>query len=338
MVFLEDKLHYQRLPKIIKDTIRFLNMLSFPILIEIIKRLSFTDRKRLLVLNKDFSNIISEWKDLKIRAASFDIGKNNFAQYIEDFDYQRLRDTHRLYHTIDPKDLKVKTGESLQQPLLESVFRNGTRADIGVFDFQPVKPQIQKVKKGRTSNKLDNATRLNFLKHLYSYKWLWDTCDIFVVEQQFVNLFGRQRGINIDALKLGEATVMWFLEHYPQKVVKTFGSQYKTKILQAPKKMTKPQRKKWATVKALKIFQDRVDTEAIDMWDLVEKVKGKRLTGNEPRIQSYLIEYETHSRDVQLMCDKIVRKKQKLDDISDVVVQLQAYKYMNFVSCAERLG
>ena len=170
------------------------------------------------------------------------------------------------------------------------------------------------------------------LKHLYSYKRIWDTCDIFVVEQQYVNLFGRQRGINIDALKLGEATVMWFLEHYPHKIVKTFGSQYKTTVLQAPKKMSKPQRKKWATLKALEIFRDREDKEAICMWDLVEKVKGKRIKGNEERIQSFLIEYENCTDDIRLMCDKIVRTKQKLDDISDVVVQLQAYKYKTFVS------
>lgn len=314
-------------------------MLPPNILFEVINHLSFTERKLLLFTSRIFSEIISEWRNLTFRIASFDIGKNNFAQYVEDCDYGRLKDARELYDTIDTKDLKIKDGESLQQPLLDSVFRNGKRLDIGVFDFQNKEQNntqrktrgVTSTKNGRSVNKLDNPTRLNFIKHLYSYKWLWNTCDIFVVEQQYVNLFGRQRGINIDALKLGEATVMWFLEHYPQKVVKTFGSQYKTKVLQAPKKMTKPQRKKWATEKALNIFRDREDREAEELWELVNRVRGRRMT-TEEKVQSYLIDYENYPDDIKLMCEKIVRTKQKLDDISDVVVQLQAYKYKTFVS------
>lgn len=307
-------------------------MLPANVIFEVVNHLSFAERKRLLFVNRIFSEVIGQWNHLKFRIASFDIGKNNFAQYVEDCDYGLLKDVHELYNTIDVKDLKLKSGDSLQQPLLDSVFRNGKRVNIGVFDFQGSINTVKTMRKGRTVNKLDNPTRLNFLKHLYAYKWLWDTCDIFVIEQQYVNLFGRQRGINVDALKLEEATVMWFLEHYPQKVVRTFGSLYKTKVLQAPKKMSKPERKKWATAKALSIFQDRNDREAVDMWDLVDRVKGKRMNGNEERIRSYLIEYEDCGDDIKLMCDKIVRKRQKLDDISDVVVQLQAYKYMTFVS------
>jgi len=310
-------------------------MLNPNIIFEVINHLSFTERKKLLTLNRHFSEAIGMWKNLTFRIASFDIGKNNFAQYIEDCDYTLLQEIRFLYHGIDEKKLKLRGEDNLQQPLLESVFRNGKRVDIGVFNFQnhqQTVKTVKTVKNGRSTKNLDNSTRLNFLKHLYSYKRIWDTCDIFVVEQQYVNLFGRQRGINIDALKLGEATVMWFLEHYPHKIVKTFGSQYKTTVLQAPKKMSKPQRKKWATLKALEIFRDREDKEAICMWDLVEKVKGKRIKGNEERIQSFLIEYENCTDDIRLMCDKIVRTKQKLDDISDVVVQLQAYKYKTFVS------
>lgn len=309
-------------------------MLPPNIIFEVVNHLSFTERKKLLTLNRSFSEVVGMWKNLTLRLASFDIGKNNFAQYVEDCDYTLLQEIKGLYHGLDEKELKRKGGDNLQQPLLESVFRNGRRVDIGVFDFQTngSRSNTKTMKNGRTINSLDNSTRLNFLKHLYSYKKIWDTCDIFVIEQQYVNLFGRQRGINIDALKLGEATVMWFLEHYPYKIVKTFGSQHKTNVLQAPKKMSKPQRKKWATVKALEIFRDREDGEAMGMWELVEKVKGKRTKGNEEKIQSYLIEYEECAKDIRLMCDKIVRTRQKLDDISDVLVQLQAYKYKTFVS------
>lgn len=297
-----------------------MSWLSYDILVDVINCLSFRERKRLLCLNSTFTDIIGRWKNVTLRMASFDIGKNNFAQYVEDClldDIWKVRD---VYRNTSPDLLKRNRGaiSESSKVFLDRIFLNGRRVDIGVFDFQ--------TGDAAASKKLDNATRKNFLQHLHNYANLWDTCDIVIVEQQFVNLFGRQRGINIDALKLGEATVMWFLDHFPHLNVVTFGSQYKTQILGAPCKMKKPERKKWATAKALEIFKMRNDEQAMNMYALAERIKRKRLN-TEEKIQSFLIDFEGCDSDIWGIANCILRKRQKLDDISDVVVQLQAYKY-----------
>lgn len=298
--------------------------LSPDALVDVINCLSFRERKRLLCLNATFADIIGRWKHVTLRMASFDIGKNNFAQYVEDCSLDDIRKVRDVYRTTSPDLLKRTRGvlSETVQVFLERIFLNGRRVDIGVFDFQ--------TGDASDSKKLDNATRKNFLQHLHNYRDLWDTCDIVVVEQQYVNLFGRQRGINIDALKLGEATVIWFLDHFPHLKVVTFGSPYKTQILGAPSKMKKLERKKWATAKALEIFKMRNDEQATRMYDLAERIKRKRLN-TEEKIQSFLIDFEGCDPDIWGMANCIVRKRQKLDDISDVVVQLQAYKYKIFV-------
>lgn len=164
-----------------------------------------------------------------------------------------------------------------------------------------------------------------------SCQWLWDQCDIFIIEQQFIKLYGNNRGVNLDAIKLGAITYGWFVKHYPYKIINSFGSTNKTQILGAPDKMTKPERKKWSTVRAHNIFDQRNDREAVMIYDLPLKFKGKRLN-NEGKIQSYLVEFENCDDKIKTLAEYIVRTRQKMDDISDTVIQLQAYKYLTFVN------
>ncbi|MFO0089733.1 MAG: hypothetical protein ACK518_02895, partial [bacterium] len=70
-----------------------------------------------------------------------------------------------------------------------------------------------------------------------------------------------------------------------------FPSYYKTKVLGAGKGMAKRERKLWAVNKAMEILADRDDQSTID--------------------------------------DITSRKKR--DDVSDTIVQLQAYKFLVFV-------
>lgn len=292
---------------------------------KIIEKLSFSERKRLLFLNSDFSYLIGRWKNVNLKIASFDIGKNNFAQYVEKCSLDKLLELNKKYQRLD-SSLKRRTKGSMNksvEKILEELFLCGERVDIGVFNFQ--------TGDASKSKKLDNHTRLNFLKHMEQYKWLWETCDIFLIEQQFINTFVRGGGINVDALKLGEALTIWILDRFPDKTVVSFGSQYKTQVLGAPEKLKKPQRKKWAVQKTLDIFTLREDQEAIQIYALTEKIKRKRLN-TEDKIQYYLIEFEDCANDIVLLANRIVRDRQKLDDISDVVVQAQAYKYRKFVA------
>jgi hypothetical protein len=268
---------------------------------------------------------MEKWSQRKqIRIASFDIGKKNFAQYVEDCQLEALRSLRETYGALPKSGQRRVKGVLTPEikDILKGLFLTGTRVHCGVFDFR-ADPQ---------QKKLDNATRINFLQHLKSWQELWDTCDVFVIEQQFFSTFGgRGGGANMDAIKLGEATTMWFLEHCPGKDVVCFGSQYKTQTLGAPVKLNKPQRKKWSVEKTLEIFQQRQDTEALALYDLIERVKRKRLN-TEEKVQVYLEDFRDCAADIRYLAEKIVRERQKMDDVADVVIQAQAYKYRTFVA------
>jgi hypothetical protein len=291
----------------------------------IVDKLSYKARKSLITLNKNFSALISNsWYSCEIELASFDIGKNNFAQYVEVFNLGELMNCSQKYFGLSGKERRKTKGKVTPEikNLLDRVYLSGRRKEIGVFDFQ---------ENFGGNRKLDNATRKELIKHLSSYSHLWRTCDIVIVEQQYTNRFGAKSGINMDAINMGEGLKMWFLDHYPEIAVLTFGSQYKTQILGAPYGLTKPQRKKWATEKTLEIFKMRNDQQAIMLYELREKILRKRMN-TEEKIQSYLIEFSGCQEDIIYMANRILRFKQKLDDISDVVVQAQAYKYRIFVA------
>ena len=139
----------------------------------------------------------------------------------------------------------------------------------------------------------------------------------------------------MDAIKLGAITHAWLLERYPNREVMSFGSTNKTQMLGASSRMKSLTRKKWATAKAQSIFEQRNDTEALRMYQLSLDIKGKRLH-TEERIQSYFAPFEDCAKDIRQMAEYMLRTRQKMDDISDTVVQLQAYKYKRFVNVDNR--
>jgi hypothetical protein len=291
---------------------------------KILNACTFSTRLNLMCTCSLFSDIIGKWKNLKLRIASFDIGKTNFAQYVEEFNFDDVLNLKERYKALPNKAQRRTKGEISDElkSILDDLFKKATRINIGVFDFTP---------KDTTGIKLTNEVRLKFLEHMASYVSVWKDCDGFIIEQQFVNTFSG--GTNLDAVKLSEALTMWFLEHYPQKMVQSFGSQYKTLILGAPTKMKKPERKKWAIVKAEEIFKLREDKNMLNCFDLSRNVKRKRIN-TEEKVQSFLINFKDKkvTDDIKILAEKIVRTKQKLDDVSDVVLQLQAYKYRTFVA------
>jgi hypothetical protein len=97
---------------------------------------------------------------------------------------------------------------------------------------------------------------------------------------------------NYVASKLGQHCFSYFIFHYAGfKKTIEFPSYHKTRVLGAGKKMSKRERKLWAINKTMEILADRQDQTTID--------------------------------------DITSRKKR--DDVSDTIVQLQAYKYLVFV-------
>lgn len=257
-----------------------------------------------------------------IRIASFDVGKKNLAFYTEDvkvIDYLKMIQSIK---NIDKKDLTSKRNcdgtlklcikNTLQDIYLKTAkVKNG----YGVFDI------TDKSNNFNDEKKWNYNSRFNLHKLLLKYKWLWDTVDILIIEEQFINLMSsksRQQGTaNIQAIKIAECIYMWFITNYNNideecKNIKIeyFCSKYKTQLLGAPfliekksrktgkiemTKMTKYDRKKWSVEKTISILKDRNDLEFI-----------KELTAS-----------------------KVA--KQKLDDISDCLIQLQAWKLKKII-------
>lgn len=97
---------------------------------------------------------------------------------------------------------------------------------------------------------------------------------------------------NTMALKLGQHCFSYFIFNYASfKQTVEFPAYYKTKILGAHKKMNKQERKAWAVTKAMDILADRDDDDTL----------------------------------------ALITSRKKRDDLSDTLVQLQAYKYLVFV-------
>ena len=111
---------------------------------------------------------------------------------------------------------------------------------------------------------------------------------------------------NTMALKLGQHCYSYFIFRYPitqdgdfvfdeSKEIIEFPAYYKTQVMGAPKvggkSMSKPQRKKWSTEKAMGILMERGDTETL------EEIEGSK----------------------------------KKDDLADTLIQLQSFKFLRFV-------
>jgi len=271
-----------------------------------------------------------------IRLVSIDIGKINFAQYIEDFDSDDIISLEKKYKNL-PKKMQRRTRGPMNSEvwdILLGVVMSGLRVQTGVYNFTSDETDAY------GERLWDNTARLNLIKHLKYFEYMWDTCDIFVIEQQYFNAtsFGGKKkaksssGANVDAIKIAEATYMWFLDKYPHKTIMYFGSQYKTQIFGAPFKLDKPGRKRWAIITAKEFYTLREDKDMIKLFELAEAVKYKRIT-TEERVLLFKSQYPCESEDADILSTKIICEKQKLDDDSDCFIQGQAFKFKTMVAC-----
>lgn len=229
-----------------------------------------------------------------MKLASFDVGRVNFAQYIEEADDEMLEELKRRFDNLNPLNKRHTKGpmNDYVNSILEEMYKSSKLISTGVFDLRSDK----------SAKSLDIDTRKNLFHHLREYYDIFEECDVVIIEQQFFNTFasnGRRvpgGGANVDAIKMGECLFSWFTINFPFKEVLFFSSTYKTQILGAPFKLTKPQRKNWAIEKAKEIFNLRGDCIS-----LITDVKKKN-------------------------------SKKVCDDICDACVQCQAFKYKRFVA------
>jgi hypothetical protein len=215
---------------------------------------------------------------------SFDIGKCNFAFYIEEFQEADLEPIKNI-----PKIKRFQadgTPTPEFQKILSEIYLNGNTILYKNLDLT-----------GNTKKEkyLDQKVCLNMITELDKVKDKLDLCSIIVIEQQMS--FKNTR--NTMAIKLAQNCASYFLHRYGEtKEIVEFPAYYKTQILGAPKvggkAMSKPQRKKWATEKALEIIMERGEAESLEH----------------------------------------ITKSKKKDDLADVLLQLQSFKYLRFVEKA----
>ena len=223
--------------------------------------------------------------------ASFDIGKVNFAFYVEEVDTLELEKM-----TTIPKNRRYKSDGAPTddfERLISSIYLNGN-----TILYKNLNLTVGTEK----SKYLDPKIYYNMIRELDKYKDIFDKCSIIIIEQQM----SFKNAQNTMALKLAQHCHSYFVFRYPitevdnmifddSKEVIEFPAYYKTQVLGAPKKggksMSKPERKKWATEKAIDILMQRGDTETLE-----------ELTTS--------------------------RKK---DDLADTLIQLQSFKFLRFV-------
>lgn len=242
---------------------------------------------------------------MDLRIVSFDIGTINFAQSIEVCDSKKLEELSEEYYNLSKRLQRRVRGVMTPEikSIYERMFKTSKIIDCGVYNF---KSKIEESDSDDTKSKsLSLSIRRELFKHCESFKKEFAKCDIAVIEQQFFssapfNRFRRGGGANINAIKLAECLTSWLMINLPNIEIFHFPSPFKTQMLGAPDKMKKPDRKKWAVQKAMEICNIRGDKITLQKLQPPEKRK----------------------RGV---------RRQKMDDISDTIIQCQAYKFKYWI-------
>lgn len=193
---------------------------------------------------------------------SFDIGKKNFAFYIEELNPQDLK-----FDTVLKNRFNVdKSPTEEYQQVLETFFKSGERKFFANYD-------LTKGNKDATIQQL--CEEMNNV--LDENEFFIDKVDVVLIEKQMS--FGK--AINLTAIKLAQHCMSYFVCKYGNyKQILEFPAYHKTQVLGCAKvkskngkykTIDKPARKKWCIMKALDIFELRNDTDGIILLDSHKK-------------------------------------------------------------------
>ncbi len=232
----------------------------------------------------------------KIWVASFDIGKVNFAFYIEEIELGEFKNIKNIAKAKRYNENGTCT-EGFEN-IMQKVYKNGKRILLKNFNLTS---NVDKKKY------FDLEICYNLIDYLDLYSEYWDNVSYFIIEQQMS--FGRKT--NTMALKIGQHCASYFMFKYGRfrKVVE-FPSYHKTQVLGAEKQLKDSSSKK--TTKKVMRKKWTLEKYARKKW-AIEKAK------------SILELREDHETLESLT------KSRKKDDISDVICQLQAWKYLKFI-------
>jgi hypothetical protein len=173
-----------------------------------------------------------------IYIASIDPGKCNFAFSIEEIDIKKARniknisEIHKIGKTIIAENIDVSKN-------------------------------LDKTKY------LDTKIFVNLTNTLDKYREYWDKCSIILIELQMS--FGRNKN-NIMGIKVAQHCFSYFTFLYSDfKKIIEYPAYHKTQVLEAPKKMDKPTRKKWSVAKVLDIQTERGDRDFLTKFEKLRK-------------------------------------------------------------------
>ena len=193
----------------------------------------------------------------KVWICSIDIGKKNFAFYIEEIDVSQLQS---LKYIPEKQRYEIDgTSKPEFSQILKDVCVNGKNILFKNTDLTVGCNQ---------KAYLDIETLHNLTDLLDEYIQYWDKCEVILIEKQMS--FGKK--VNTLALKIAQHCWSYFAFKYGRfKKLIEFPAYYKTQILGAQKikkvyktkisykAIDKPARKKWTIEKAMDILAERND-------------------------------------------------------------------------------
>ena len=69
----------------------------------------------------------------------------------------------------------------------------------------------------------------------------------------------------------------------------------------------------------------------LELYNLINSIFRKRLNTQEIK-NKWISSIKSQEPDIVHMTKKIVNERQKMDDVSDCVIQAQAYKFRNYIA------
>lgn len=196
------------------------------------------------------------------RGLSIDVGIHNMAFYVEEFDLTALAKIESV--PIKKRLTKNREATPEYQKFLDQVRYIGKRKYCAKVDLSTTK-----------GTKFNLQTFITLSAFLDQKKEQWEKCDFVIIEQQVKANFMAQR--------LEQHIISWFTINYLDTIpLVIYPARHKYFSLGCPMRVTdlktkkerkiKPaERKKWASVEALKILEARKDKTGIAY--LTNKVK-----------------------------------------------------------------
>lgn len=265
-----------------------------------------------------------------VTIVSFDIGKKNFAYSIERYGIPELAAIQREHGPLTSgRRIMPIPNARFVNDVLPQILRAGTTLRSCVIDLRA----------DPTSTQLDMQTRKNIVGHLEQYRTILSGCDYAIIEQQLFSKFMVARGgkksletrANMDAIKISEIVVTWLLARVPATHTSFISSDGKTHALGAPPSLGPSERKQWSIAFTRKVYTLRGDMEMLKVWEAAIAIYRKRLTKPEVR-DKFIDDFRAapDRPDVQFLVESVVNHRQKLDDISDCVLQCAFFVIKNF--------